>query len=190
MNWLDIVLLLILVWSVAISFARGFSREAIGLVSSIVAFVAGLWFYGPAGAFLEPYVSSKAVAHFCGFVIVFVGILLLGGLLARILEKILKWAGLSWFDRLLGSVFGLVQALVVSIALVMALMAFTPGPNPPQAVVRSRAAPYVIDAAHVLSSLAPLELKQEFGRRYEQVKEIWQRTLRESGARETPGADI
>lgn len=189
MNWLDIVLIVILAWSLAVSFARGFSREAIGLVSAILALFAGLWFYGPAGAFLEPYVSSRNVASFCGFVIVFVSILLAGALLGWALGKLLKWAGLSWFDRLLGAVFGFVRALVVAIALVMAMVAFTPGAEPPGPVVRSRLAPYVIEAANVLTAVAPHEVKDEFHRRYDQVKRIWNKAL-ETGSRHLPGTEI
>ena len=189
MNWLDVLLLLILVWSLAVSFARGFSREAIGLVSAVVGLFAGLWFYGPAGAFLQPYVSSRNIANFCGFAIVFLGVLLAGSLLGWTLGKFLKWAGLSWFDRLLGAVFGFVRALVISIALVTAMVAFTPGFDPPKAVVRSRLAPYVIEAAHVLTSVAPHEMKDEFRKRYEQVKGIWNKAL-ERGSRQMPGTEI
>ncbi len=189
MNWLDVVLILVLVWSLVMAVRRGFSREVIGLISTLAAFFAGLWFYGAAGDFLRPYVSSRNVANLCGFFIVFLGVLLLGGLAGFILGRLLTWAGLTWFDRLLGAGFGLVRAIVISIGLVMALVAFSPGSEPPGAVVHSRLAPYVIDASHVLSSLAPKELKDEFRKRYEQVKDIWNRTVKK-GARELPGSDI
>jgi len=188
-NWLDVLLVLVLVWSVVVAVLRGFSREVIGLVSAIIGLFAGAWFYGPAGAFLHPYVSSRNVANFCGFVIVFVGVLVIGSLLGWAFGKLLKWAGLSWFDRLLGAVFGLVRAVVVSVAVVMVLVAFTPGTNPPQGVVRSRLAPYVIDAAHVLTAATPYELKDEFRKRYEQVKNIWHSTVKPT-ARNLPGTDI
>lgn len=189
MNWLDIVLILILAWSLVAAFRRGFSREVFGLVSSILAFLAGLWFYGSAGAPLSDYTSSRTVANFCGFLIVFAGVLLAGALLGFALGRLIKFAGLSWFDRILGSFFGLVRGVVIAIALVTVLVAFTPGEGPPASVVRSRVAPYVVDAAHVFSSLAPLELKQEFGKRFDQVKKMWNRTVRK-GVRELPGSDI
>lgn len=189
MNWLDIVLLLILVWSLAVGVARGFSRQAIGLISTIVAVIAGAWFYGPAGAFLQPYVSSRSIANLCGFALVFAGVMLAGALIAWALGKLLKWAGLSWFDRLLGGVFGLVRALLISIAIVMALVAFTPGPDPPRSVVRSRLAPYALDSANVLASVTPHELKAEFRKRYEQVKKIWNNTVKKEAGK-LPGTEI
>jgi membrane protein required for colicin V production len=43
MNWLDIVLLLILVVSVFTSFRKGLSRELIGLVSVVLGLLLGAW---------------------------------------------------------------------------------------------------------------------------------------------------
>lgn len=177
MNWLDILLALILLLSLASSVRKGFSREIIGLVFSVVALFTGIWFYGSAGSFLLPYVSSPGIAKFCGFILVFFGVLLAGSLLSFAFSKVVKAAGLSWLDRLLGGAFGLVRGVIISVAILTAIMAFAPGAkpgSPPDSIVSSRVAPYVIDAAHVLTAVAPKELKDEFATRYEQVKKIWQ----------------
>ncbi len=76
MNWLDVVLLLILAGSMFTSFRKGLSREIIGLVSVVLALLLGIWFYGTAGAFLLPYLSSRAAANFGGFLLVFCGVML------------------------------------------------------------------------------------------------------------------
>ena len=41
-----------------------------------------------------------------------------------------KWTGLSWLDRLLGGVFGLVRGSVIAVAFVAVLLAFTAKPLP------------------------------------------------------------
>jgi membrane protein required for colicin V production len=187
MNWLDIVLLIVLVGSVVTSFSTGLAREVVGLVSMVAALVLAIWFYGSAGAILLPYVSSPGIAHFCGFLIVFVGVLVAGALIGRVLGRMMKAAGLSFVDRLLGAGFGVVRGLLISIAFVLALLAFTPGKSPPTAVVHSRVAPYVIDAARVCAAIAPRELKDGFRKSYEQVKSIWGSALKK-GIRELPDA--
>ena len=78
MNWLDIVLLIVLLGSVVTSFSTGLTREVVGLISMIAALVLAIWFYGTAGSFLLPYVSSPGIANFCGFLMVFCGVLILG----------------------------------------------------------------------------------------------------------------
>lgn len=188
MNWLDVIILILVAGSMVTSFSKGLSREIVGLSSALAALLLGIWFYGTAGSFVQPYVSSRGIANFLGFLIVFAGVLLLGSLVGRLLSRILKGAGLSFFDRVLGGVFGAVRGLLLSIALVMAIMAFTPGASagsPPHAVVHSRFSPYVIDAASVCARIAPYELKTGFRKSYAQVKGVWRDALNR-GIREEP----
>ncbi|MDR3698355.1 MAG: CvpA family protein [Candidatus Sulfopaludibacter sp.] len=173
MNWLDAVLLLILAGSIVTSFRKGLSREIIGLVSVVLALLLGIWFYGTAAAFLLPYLSSHAAANFAGFVLVFCGVVLIGGLVSAIVGKFLKVTGLSILDHALGAVFGVVRGVVVSIALLVAILAFAPGGQPPDSVLHSTMAPYVTGAASAFASLAPHELKEGFHRTYGQVKDYW-----------------
>lgn len=178
MNWLDVLLLVLIAGSAAAAFAKGITREVIGVLSVIGAVVLGAWFYGTAGGWLEPYVSSRGVANLCGFLMVFFGVMLLGGLLAALLARMLHLTGLSVMDRLLGLVFGAVRGLLLAVALVMAFMAFTPGISPPKAVVESRLAPYVVEAADLMAAIAPHELKDGFRKNYEQVQSKWKDTLK------------
>ncbi|MBI4874676.1 MAG: CvpA family protein [Acidobacteria bacterium] len=179
MNWLDIVLAIVLCGSMMAGFLRGIARAGVGIAATVIGLILGIWFYGSAGAFFLPYLSSRGLANFAGFLVVFFGILLLGSLVGWLISKLLKWAGLGWLDRLLGAAFGFLRGLLISIALVLALLAFAPKP-PPQSVVQSRLAPYVIDAARVLVSIAPRELRDGFESSYERVKSIWRETLEKS----------
>ena len=173
MNWLDVVLALILLASVVTSFRKGLSREVISLVSVCLALLSGVWLYGAVGGYLLPYLSSRAMANFAGFAIVFCGVMVLGALLSSIIGKFLKITGLSIFDHALGAGFGIIRGVLVSIALVMGIMAFSQGEEPPGSVVHSRVAPYVVDAARVLVALAPHELKDGFRKSYSRVKTVW-----------------
>ncbi len=153
MNWLDLLLLIILVVSVATSFAKGFTRELIGLVAAVAGLLCGIWFYRMAGASVRPYVSSRDVANLCGFLLIFLGVIFLGWLVSFAVGRMVKAVGLSWLDRLLGMIFGFVRGVIVCVAIITAVMAFVPGADaksPPESVVESRVAPYVIDTAHIL----------------------------------------
>jgi len=186
MNWLDILLIVILAASVITSFRKGFSREVIALVSVVLALLLGSWFYGTAGAFLLPYLSSRSMAMFAGFFLVFLGVILLGSLVSYAVGRFLRVTGLSFFDHVLGAAFGLARGLLIAVALVMGIMAFSPGEQAPQGIVHSRMAPYVVDVAHVVSSIAPYELKEGFRKTYAQVKTAWGRAL-ERGIPSLPG---
>jgi membrane protein required for colicin V production len=188
MNWLDIILALILVASVVSCFRKGLVREIIGLVSVIVALFLGIWFYGSAGAFLLPYVSSPRMASFAGFVLVFCGVLLTGGLVSYALGKFLRVTGLSIVDHALGAAFGMVRGTVIAAALVMGILAFSSGDKPPGPILHSRLAPYVVGAARVFASMAPRDLREGFRKSYEQVMAAWGRAV-DKGIRSGPNGD-
>ena len=188
MNWLDIVLIVAVAASAVTSFRKGFSREVIGLAAVVLALLLGIWFYGTAGSFLEPYVSSSWIAHFAGFFIVFGAVVILGSLVSYVVGRFLRVTGLSMVDHLLGALFGLARGLVVATAIVMGLMAFSPIDHPPAAVVQSRVAPYMVDAARLVSAVAPHELKEGFRRTYGQVKDAWGKAFDKDG-RDLPAAE-
>ena len=185
MNWLDIVLAVILLASSIAGFRRRFSRQIIGLVSGVLALLLGIWFYGNAGYYLLPYASSRALANAGGFALVFCGVLGLGALVGLLVDKFLKVTGLSIVDHFLGAAFGLLRGLVFAIAIVMGAMAFSRGDKPPEAIVNSRIAPYVVDAARMFAAMAPHELKEGYRRTYAQVKAAWSDAL-EKGIRTLP----
>ncbi len=181
MNWLDVALVIILVGSVASAFSKGFVRESIGLAAAFIGLLCGAWFYRMPGDVLRPYLSSREAANLCGFLLIFVGVILLGWLVGRLVGMMVKVVGLSWLDRVLGAAFGAVRGVIVSVAIITAIVAFAPGSDvksPPQSIVNSRIAPYMIDAAHVLTMATPKELRDEFARRYEQIKRVWEDAIK------------
>jgi membrane protein required for colicin V production len=145
------------------------------------------WFYGTAGSFLAPYLSSRSLANLAGFLVVFAGVMLLGSVASFVLGKLLRVTGLSMVDHALGAAFGALRGTLIAIVLIMAIMAFSPGDRPPESVVRSRIAPYVAGASHVLVSIAPHELKEGFGKTYAQVKAAWGKIV-DDGLRGAPNA--
>lgn len=183
MNWLDVVLGLILVLSTITAARRGFTREVIGIAAAIVGLIGGIWFYGLAGAFLLPYVSSPQIANFIGFLLVFAGCVILGVILSAIVRRFVKTVGLSWFDRFLGAAFGMVRGTLMGVAVITALVAFAPAvaaDSVPAAVAQSRIAPYVVRGASFLVAIAPRELKDGFHTHYSQLKAFWERNREKS----------
>jgi uncharacterized membrane protein required for colicin V production len=67
--------------------------------------------------------------------------------------------GLSIVDHLLGAGFGLLRGLLVAVAFVMGVMAFSKDGTPPRAIEESRVAPYVSQAARVFAAMAPARIE-------------------------------
>jgi len=171
-NWLDILLLVLLAVFVFEGIRQGFTRVAIGLVATVVGLFLASWFYGVAGSFLIPYVSSKSISNIAGFLMAFVGVQFAGALLGWLLSRIFKWTGLSWLDRTLGAGLGAVKAGLIGIILVMILLAF-PIRQVPASVAGSTLAPHLVEASYVLVYLTPRELKNSFLATYDRIKKIW-----------------
>ena len=184
MNWLDFAFVLFLIIFAFQGLAEGFSRLIVGLVATIAGLLIASWCYAIPAAWLLPYVSSKAVANVLGFVLIFVLIQILGGLIGLALSKIFKWTGLGWLDRLLGFAFGALKAVLVGIVLVLILTAFPIKPVP-DSVARSQVAPYLIDAAHTLTYLAPRELRDSFRETYDRIRDLWRKELHTHARLET-----
>jgi membrane protein required for colicin V production len=172
MNWLDMVLGGILIASTVAGFMKGFLRLSIGLAATFLAFLLASWFYADAGAWATPYTSSKGVANFVGYVLVFFSVIVAGALLSRLLAHFFKWIGLSWLDRAGGGALGLLRGGLISLVIVLIISAFLPG-DPPPVIVRSRIAPYILEGANLLAITSSPELRQQFRQTYEKVKKAW-----------------
>jgi membrane protein required for colicin V production len=175
MNWLDFILLAILLSSTVSGAMKGMARVAIGLVATILGVLFAARWYTDAGMLFREYVSSPAIANAIGFLVILIAFTVAGAIIAAMLAAIFKWVGLSWLDRSLGAVFGLLRGLLVAVVLLMIALSF-PRQTPHAALSGSRFAPYVIEAARVLAAVTPPELREAIRHNYEAVREIWGHT--------------
>jgi membrane protein required for colicin V production len=180
LNWLDIVILVIFAISVGSGAWKGFARIGIGAAATVLGILLAMWFYGTVGSIFLPYVAARQIANFIGFMAILVIVSAAGSLLGRLLAFVFKKIGLGWLDRLLGAAIGFVRALLVAIALVMILVAFTIKP-PARSVVESQLAPYVLDAARVLAAIAPHEISDGFTKGYQKIRERWAQAVKTGG---------
>jgi membrane protein required for colicin V production len=173
LNWLDFVLLAILLASAIMSARKGFSREIVGLAAALFAFVLSMWFYGLAGSYIAPYTGSLRLANLIGFLLVVFAVLLCGAIFGWLVNRFLRTVGLSFFDRLLGAAFGLARGALVAMAILTAFIAFgsyAESNTEPAAVVNSQIAPYILHASRWFVAIAPMELNSGFRKQYTQVQ--------------------
>ncbi|HEY7303879.1 MAG TPA: CvpA family protein [Bryobacteraceae bacterium] len=172
-NWFDIVLCFLILLSAIAGLRTGFARVVIGLVATVAGFLAGFWCYHlVAGQLIAWTHINPRPANLLGFLIVFVGVLIVGSLLATLLAKLFRWIGLSWFDHLLGGVAGFVRGVLIVAVLADIVVAFAPSPLP--AFLRSsRVLPYASELGVAIAQLAPRELKDLFNEQMDNLKQLW-----------------
>jgi membrane protein required for colicin V production len=119
MVMVDYILLAAFGVSVGIGFFRGFFREALSLLNWALA----LWLAWRFSGVLDPVlatVSSPALKLWLGRILVFLGALLAGALLAHFVVLLVRKTGLNGTDRALGMVFGAGRGVLVVGVLVIA----------------------------------------------------------------------
>jgi membrane protein required for colicin V production len=173
MNWLDWLIIGLVAASVIGGFKEGFIRMGVGFAALIVGFIAASWFHGFLATPLMPYLHSRATASIAAYILIFLGVMLAGTLIAAIIVRVFKLIGLSFVDRLLGGMFGFVRAGIVLAVATMVIMAFAPK-RMPAAVNQSELAPYVMGASEILAAATPFEIKQGFHRSYDEFREMIQ----------------
>ena len=158
-NWLDCILAAIVVASIVAAGMKGFVQELISLASVVVGLTVAAIGYTRAALWFEDLTKSHEIALGLGFLSLFLGTLLVGALVGFVARKIIKTAGIQWFDRFLGGVFGLVRGVLVDAVLLMVMLAFAIKPD---AVQQSALAPYVTTGTRVVALVMPANLRAQF----------------------------
>lgn len=115
MTGVDIVILLITLISVVVGIMRGFIREALSIVSWVVAIWLAITFCKEAGQYLANYIpiSTPALQVALGFAIVFIACLLVFALITFLIHKLIVQDAIKGTDRVLGAFFGVFRAGII-----------------------------------------------------------------------------
>lgn len=116
---LDICLVIPLAWGLVRGLYKGLLLSVgslIGLVLGI--YVANIYSTDLTKFMLSKFVLSENIAHVIAYFLIFAGVTLVTFFVAKILDKFFKVVMLSWLNRLLGAIFGILKyALVISVIL-------------------------------------------------------------------------
>jgi len=115
----DIVIIIAALASVAVGWFCGIVKEAISIVSLLVAIWAAMHLGPFAGGWLGGTIDSTELQLWAGRFLVFVVILALGALIGWSISKIVHMSGLSGTDRALGGFFGLLRSVLLVGVLVL-----------------------------------------------------------------------
>jgi membrane protein required for colicin V production len=154
----DYIILAIIVISAVMGLVRGLLREAVAVITWVLAIVLA-WSFASS---LEPHLGGVLVGSplriWAARLIIFIGILLLGGAVATVLGHYVRVSMFAGMDRFLGCVFGLVRGVVIVGAFTIAVQALRMDEDP--AWKRSHLMPYASSVADALRGLVGENLER------------------------------
>ena len=110
---LDWIFAAVLLLSMLLGAWRGLVYEVLSLVNWVVAFVLAQWLALDAASHLPISSASEPVRYAAGFLLVFLVVILLGGLIVVLIKKLTAAVGLSPLDRVLGALFGVLRGVLL-----------------------------------------------------------------------------
>lgn len=124
MNWLDIVIILILVIPTLIGFNRGLIKTVLPLVGIVLGILLAGYFYDSMAGWLSSWLESPRQANIVGFIIIFILVMATVLAIASLLSSFIRLILLGWLDKLGGAAFGLAIGGLLSGALLAIITKF------------------------------------------------------------------
>ena len=119
LTWPDYTIIVILLLSVLISLVRGFVREALSLITWIVALWLSIKWAPPIGERFFHFVSKPSLQIALAFVILLIIIVIVGGIINHFIAGMIRGGGLKGMDRFLGFLFGAARGVLLVGVLVL-----------------------------------------------------------------------
>ena len=171
MNVADWIILLVLLISVIQAASSGFFQEAFGIAGLVFGYLIAAWEYRNLAAHFVEHVSSPWLARIVAFLAIFIGVMILAGVLGKIVRWVMKEAGLSFVDRFFGGVLGLVRGCLMIAIVLVGMTAFTPTSRWLQG---SSLAPYFQVVGRAAIWVGPAELRGDFYKGLDYVRKAQQ----------------
>ena len=130
MTVFDFIVIAIVAVSVGISIWRGMVREVLALASWIGAFWIAKELAGFTATWLPDSVTNPGLRLMFGFIAIMLASLLVFSLVGMLIVHLVKVAGLTAPDRMLGAAFGLLRGVVIAVTVVL-LGGMTSAPREP-----------------------------------------------------------
>lgn len=126
MTVVDWGIIVVIVISMLMSMRHGFVREAISLGTWVAAIVIARLFAENFSVLLEAQIDTPSLRLGASYIILFVGTLIVGGMVNYLVGEFVEMTGLTGTDRFLGMLFGLARGAIVVLLIVAGLHYLAP----------------------------------------------------------------
>lgn len=161
-SYLDLAVLTIVLVSGLLALLRGFTREALAILSWVAAAVAAYYYFGHPFDFpyenIKQYVHKESIALYAATGAVFFAALILVSLVTVKISDLILDSKIGALDRTLGFLFGAVRGLLLAVVAFVFYGWLVPEANQPEWVSNARAKPLLQVAGDKLRDMLPSDL--------------------------------
>ncbi len=125
MNWLDIVIIVVIVLLGIAGLRQGMIRTVFGIAGLIGGIVLAGRYYDELAARLFP--SGAIWGNIAAYAIILLATLLVAGVIGWLIAKLVNFAALGWLDRVMGFILGIVIGGLLCAAILAIAVKFYPG---------------------------------------------------------------
>ncbi len=151
-NGVDWIIIVVLSLSTLLSLWRGFAREAISLAGWVAAFVIANLFVDEMASLLAGWIVNIPGRYVASYAILFVGTLIVAGVVVKLTAQVVRATGLTVLDRVLGTAFGFTRGVILILVAVFILRQLLP-PGDIQWLNQSQLMPHLDMLAYWVQAL-------------------------------------
>jgi len=171
MNPFDILIIVVLGYSLVRGLFRGLVKEVSSLIGVLGGFYAAYTYYKMLAGLLAGLIHDTSYLNILSFLIIFCGVLIVVGVLGVVIKYLLNIAFLGWVDRIGGVTFGILKGILIVSILFITLTAFLPKGT--AFIQNSELAPHVSWISEKMAKAISEEMKQDFKAKLAELKKAW-----------------
>lgn len=160
-NAVDVAVVLVLLVSGVLAYARGFVHEVLAVGGWVGAIFATIYGYPYVQPYARQFIPVELIADISAGVVIFVVTLVVLSLVTRAISARVKESALNVLDRSLGFLFGVARGIVLVCVAYIGLELLIPREEQPEWVTKARTLPLVIEGAAAISALLPEDARIE-----------------------------
>jgi len=161
MNWLDIVVIIVIVGFTLAAFSSGLIRELITFFAVVIGILVAGALYGKLARDVLVFIDDEDAAEAIAYLMLFGAVYLFGQIGAYVLKTGAALLMLGPIDHLGGAVFGFVKGIIVVQTLLVIFAAY-PSLDLDTAVAESQVARRIVDDYGVVRHVVPGNIKDRF----------------------------
>jgi len=173
MNSFDILVAIIIGFSLIRGICRGLGKELSSIIGVMAGYYAAYSYYPYIAKFLSQWISVVAYSRLIGFLVIFCGIFLIISILGVIIKYLLSISFLGWADRISGGLFGLIKGLLIASVLIIVFTTFLP--KNAAFLKNSIVAPHLSHVSTQMAKIVKKDMKSEFAEKIEGLKKAWKK---------------